>query len=215
MPTLTASALLFDMDGVLVDSRPVVERVWRRWAERTGRPGDHVVAMAHGRRSIETIGMVAPDLDTDAEAAWLDEQELLDTEGILAIPGAAEFVASLPRDRWALVTSARDDLARLRLRVCGIPTPDVLVSSDAVERGKPAPDGFLIGAERLGVAPGECLVFEDAPPGIEAAKRAGMRVVGLPTTHERHLLDTDVVIQDFTHAAATFADGALRIEIAD
>ena len=149
-PSLPAAALLFDMDGVLVDSRAVVERTWRRWAARHGIDAEPLLRAAHGRRTRETLQEVAPHLATTEEVAWLDAAELADYEGLVAVPGAARLLAALAGIPWAVVTSAGPELARRRLGAAGLPLPPVLVSSDDVAHGKPAPDAYLLAAERLG-----------------------------------------------------------------
>src|SRR2546425_8354586 len=195
---IRCKALLFDLDGVLVDSRSVVERTWRRWAERHQVDPMPFLQIAHGRRARDTLRMVVPSLATDAEVAGLDATELADREGLRAVPRAKELVTALPRDRWAIVTSCGRDLARLRLGSAGLPVPDTLIVAEAVKPGKPAPDGYLLGASRLGVDPSECVVFEDAPAGIAAGKAAGARVIGLTTTHATGgLPGVDATIADF------------------
>jgi len=180
---LRCKAFLFDLDGVLVDSRSVVERTWHRWAERHQLDPAPFLQIAHGRRAMDTLRMVLPRLATETEVAWLDATELVDREGLKPVPGARELLTSLPRERWAIVTSCGGDLARLRLGSALMPIPDVMLVAEEVKRGKPAPDGYLLGAERLGYPPPDCIVFEDAPAGIASALAAGARVVGLTTTH--------------------------------
>ena len=142
--------------------------------------------------------MVLPRLATDTEVEWLDAAELADREALKSVPGAKELLASLPRDRWAIVTSCGRDLARLRLGSAGIPIPDVMMVAEEVKRGKPAPDGYRLGAERLGYAPPECIVFEDAPAGVAAGRASGAQVVGLTTTHAAaDLSGVDATIADF------------------
>ena len=193
------NGFLFDLDGVLVDSRSVVERTWRLWGERHQIDPTPLLQIAHGRRARDTLRMVVPSLATDAEVEWLDATELADREELPGVPGAKELVSTLPRDRWAIVTSCGRDLARLRLGSAGIPMPDVMIVAEEVKRGKPAPDGYRLGAERLGYAPSECLVFEDAPAGVAAGKAAGARVIGLTTTHAAgDLPGVDATIADFS-----------------
>jgi len=195
---LRCKAFLFDLDGVLVDSRAIVERTWRRWAERHQIDPAPFLRIAHGRRARDTVRMVLPRLATDTEVEWLDAAELADREALRSVPGAKELLASLPRDRWAIVTSCGRDLARLRLGSAGIPIPDVMLVAEEVKRGKPAPDGYRLGAERLGYAPPDCIVFEDAPAGVEAGRAAGAQVVGLTTTHAAaDLSGVDATIGDF------------------
>ena len=196
---IRCSALLFDLDGVLVDSRAVVERVCRLWAARLGVTAEELLKVAHGRRTRDTARILAPHLDAEKEAAWIDNEELHDTEGLVEVPGAARFVRSLPSGKWAVVTSCGRDLARLRLTTVGIPVPAVIITSEDVSNGKPAPDGYRLGAKRLGVDPGSCVVFEDAPPGIAAGLAAGARVVALRTTHpDADFSQASAVITDYT-----------------
>lgn len=196
---LRCSAFLFDLDGVLVDSRAVVERTWRRWALRHQLDAEELLRVAHGRRALDTLQAVVPHLATDQEVAWLDDTELADVEGLRAVPGAAEFLASLPPDRWAIVTSCGRALAEIRLRSAGLPIPQIVVTAEDVARGKPAPDGYQLGATRLGYDAARCVVFEDAPPGIAAARAAGARVIALRTTHaDADFSGADAIIPDFT-----------------
>jgi mannitol-1-/sugar-/sorbitol-6-phosphatase len=183
MPTFSCSAILFDLDGVLADSTRAVDREWREWAARKGVDGDAVMAIAHGVRTVEVIKRVAPHLDADAEASEIENHEAHDQQGVVVMPGAAELVRSLPEGRWGVVTSGSRLLATNRLRYCGLPVPEVLVTSDDVTHGKPHPEPYLKGAERLGVSPAECLVIEDAPAGIESARAAGTTVVGIASTY--------------------------------
>ena len=198
MAEFRCKAFLFDMDGVLVDSRAVVERTWQRWAAER-HPIDLVklLHVAHGRKARDTLLIMAPGLATDTEVAWLDATELADVEGLRVLPGAKELVAALPRDRWAIVTSCGRDLARLRLGSVGLPEPDELIVAEEVKRGKPAPDGYRLGAERLGFQPRDCIVFEDAPAGVAAGKAAGAVVIGLTTNYPAaDLQEADATIAD-------------------
>jgi len=196
---IRCSAFLFDLDGVLVDSRAVVERVCRLWAARLGIDADALLRVAHGRRTRDTVRIVAPHVDPDQEVAWIDSAELLDTQGLVEVPGVRRFLTTLPAGGWAVVTSCAPDLAHLRLSAVGLPIPEVVVTSDDVARGKPAPDGYRLGAQRLGVDPASCIVFEDAPPGIAAGLAAGARVVALRTTHpDADFAGATAVIPDFS-----------------
>lgn len=193
------AAFLFDLDGVLVDSRAVVERVCRAWAARLGVDPDALLRIAHGRRTRDTVRIVAPHVDAEREVEWIDNAELLDTEGLVEVPGVRRFLAGLPAGRWAVVTSCGRDLALLRLASVGLPIPEIVVTSEDVSNGKPAPDGYRLGAQRLGVDPTSCVVFEDAPPGIAAGLAAGARVVALRTTHPNaDFAGATAVIPDFT-----------------
>src|SRR5215472_16701056 len=172
MATFSCAAILFDLDGVLCDSTRQVDREWREWAARKGVDGDAVMAIAHGVRTIEVIRRVAPHLDAETEAAAIENHEAHDQRGVVVMPGAPELVKSIPDGRWGVVTSGSRLLAQSRLRHCGLPVPDVLVTSDDVTNGKPDPEPYLKGAEGLGFRPQECLVIEDAPAGIQSG-RAG------------------------------------------
>ena len=208
-------ALLFDLDGVLVDSRIVVERTWRRWAERHHLDPVALLQIAHGRRTRDTLEEAAPELATDAEVAWLDTTELHDREGLIEVPGAHALLSGLPRDRWAIVTSCNRDLAEIRLTSAGLPLPDVLVTSEAVERGKPAPDGYLLGAKGLGHEPAACLVFEDAPAGVAAGRAAGARVLGLTTSHTaKDLVGADAAVPDLRSIRVQAGGSGLVVTIA-
>src|SRR3989442_9620421 len=193
------SALLFDLDGVLVDSRAVVERTCRRWALRHELDPEKVLRIAHGRRTRDTVKAAAPHLDADREAAWIDAVELADVDGLVAVSGAGELLTRLPVASWAVVTSCGRALAELRLTAVGLPIPKVVVTSEDVSQGKPAPDGYRLGAKRLGLDAAACVVFEDAPAGIAAARSAGARVIALTTMLAvRDLAGADVTIPDFT-----------------
>lgn len=193
----TFRAVLFDMDGTLVDSTAAVEATWTRWAVRLGIPAAEVLACVHGWPTKDTIARFAGERDHAEEHAWVYADAMVDRTAITPIAGAAALLASLTTP-WAIVTSANDELARYRLGLAGIAVPPVLVTVDRVAQGKPAPDGFLLAARSLGVEPADCVAFEDAPIGIEAARRAGMAVVALATSFPRTQLAADAVIDDFT-----------------
>ena len=180
MLAFPCDAVLFDMDGTLVNSNAVVERIWRAWAARNGFDPTPILAVAHGRRTSETMREIAPGLDFQKEAAWFDAQEEADAEGIVEVIGAKALLARI--ERWAVVTSAHRRLAEIRMRSAGLPVPSVLVCGDEITRGKPDPEGYLKAAEMLGVEPARCLVVEDAPAGVEAGQRAGMQVIAVSTT---------------------------------
>jgi sugar-phosphatase len=177
--TLSCDALLFDLDGVLVDSAQVVERTWRRWAARHGLDADDVIRLAHGRRTIETVRLLAPHAMAEDEVAALAASESTETDGVYEVPGARALLASLPEGSWAIVTSGVRPVAELRIRHTRLPMPRVLVTADQVRHGKPHQEGYLTAAARLGVNPARCIVVEDTPPGIEAAHAGGMRAIGV------------------------------------
>jgi sugar-phosphatase len=173
----TYAAFLFDMDGTLLDSSPVVERVWTAWAQRHGYEPADVLAVCQGLQYRDTLRRFAkPDFDIEAEAASLLQAELDDIEGVVAIAGVQDLIAGLDPARWAIVTSAPKALAAIRLRAAGLPVPDHFITGESVENGKPNPEGFLKAAALLGVPIGDCLVFEDSPAGVAAGKAAGARV---------------------------------------
>jgi sugar-phosphatase len=196
MGIMQCSAILFDLDGVLIDSTPCVTRVWREWAKEHNLDPDHVVHVAHGRRSIETIALVAPHLDAEAENIEVERRELADTEGLTVFPGAPELLRSLPAGRWTIVTSGTRPLATLRLQVARLPVPERMVTADDVTQGKPNPEPYLKGAETLGFKAEDCVVVEDAPSGLKAAKAAGCRTFGVPTTYRREELTDATVLLD-------------------
>jgi len=176
---LQIKAILFDMDGVLIDSAPSVERVWHQWAIAHGLDPRLVIGKAHGRRSIETIRAVAPHMDAERENVKVEQMEIDDKEGVTALASAAEILLKLPPCQFAIVTSATRPLAVARLGYAGLAVPKNMVTADDVVNGKPFPEPYLKGAALVGVAPVDCLVFEDTPAGVAAARSAGMRVVAL------------------------------------
>lgn len=182
MTKVSTQALLFDLDGVLVNSIPAVERVWSRWAREHGLNVEEVLHRAHGRPSIETLRYLLPDADHEAENRIVEQAEINDVEGIVPLPGVKELLAALPRDRWAIVTSCTRPLAEVRIRAAGLPKPGLFITSNDITHGKPHPEPYLKGAAGLGFAPEECIVVEDALAGITAGKNAGARVIAFTTT---------------------------------
>lgn len=210
----SAKAILFDMDGVLMDSTPSVERVWRTWAAKHGLDPEYVTGQAHGRRSIETIRAVAPELDAEKENLKVEQMEIDDKEGVRALPGAVELLAHLPPDRFAIVTSATRPLAVARLGYAGIPVPRHMVTANDVAHGKPSPEPFLKGAALLGFDPADCLVFEDSPAGISSARSAGMKTIALQTTYPaEQLRDADAIIGNLADVTAILRDGNISLEL--
>lgn len=179
---LECKAVLFDLDGVLVDSRAVVERTWKRWTERHGLTIPDIVARSHGRRSTDTLRDFVPEDAIAGEVAWLEQVELSDTEGLVAVPGAREALSALPDEVCAIVTSGGRELALMRLQFAQLPVPAILIASEDVRAGKPSPEGYALAARRLGHDPRECVVIEDTAPGISAGRAAGCAVIAVSTT---------------------------------
>ena len=199
MKGFNCKAILFDLDGVLVNSAECVERTWREWSARHRLDAEEVIGIAHGRRTVETVRAVAPDLDAEAEVAELEAKEALTSEGVYEIDGARELIAQLRPGTWAIVTSGTRVIAEFRLKLVGIPIPRVMVCADEISNGKPHPEGYLSAAERLAVAPSDCVVIEDTPPGIEAAHNAQMRAIAVATTYPReHLANADLIVDGLT-----------------
>ncbi|BCP54836.1 glycerol-3-phosphatase [Kaistia sp. 32K] len=207
------AAFQFDMDGTLLTSIEAAERVWTRWATRHGLDVEAFLPTLHGKRAIDTIRQLAlPGVDADAEAEALTRDEIDDVDGVREIGAAGAFLASLPPDRWAIVTSAPRALALARLGAAGLTPPAVFVTADDVTIGKPAPDCYLLAAERLGVSASDCLIFEDAPAGIEAAERAGANVVVIQATHTAPLATEHASVDDYEAlSAAVDGDGTLLL----
>ena len=200
-------AVLFDVDGVLLDSMPVYRRVWARWARACGLDPDAVWAVTPGRRPADVIEVLAPQLDLVDEIGRLTTLLDGELEHLPAMPGAADLLTSLPPFRWALVTSNTKEVVLACFRRLRLPTPLLVVDGDAVERGKPHPEGFLRAASGLGVAPGDCLVVEDAPAGVLAARAAGMTVLGIASTEpEENLAAADSVFASLREAAPAIRD---------
>jgi mannitol-1-/sugar-/sorbitol-6-phosphatase len=199
------SAVLFDMDGVLVHSTPAVARVWTKWAIQHGFDPREVVAKAHGRPSIATVRDFLPGADHEAENRIVERAEIEDLEGVVPIPGAKELLADLPADRWAIVTSSTKPLAEVRLRFAGLAHPACLVTSSDVVNGKPHPEPYLVAAAKLGFFPADCVVVEDVPAGIQAGKAADCKVIALRTTTSETVLKAagaDWVLDDCRQIAA-------------
>lgn len=214
MSSFHCSAILLDLDGVLVDSTRSVDRQWRAWARSRGIDEERVIAIAHGVRTIEVIRQVAPHIDAEAEVLALEKREAADQEGVEVMPGAAGLLASIPRERWCVVTSGTRLLATARLRFGGLPVPDVMVTAEDVKHGKPHPEPYLRGAELLGVPPSLCLVIEDAPAGIQAAKAGGMKVIGLASTYSTSRLgEADAVVQRLAEIRASANGSAVVVEV--
>lgn len=213
--TLTCRAVLFDMDGTLVDSSRVVEGAWGWWAKRHDIPLEAVLSFSHGRPTIATMEHFLPGRDHAQELDEMGRYEETELEGIVAVPGAIQVVRGLQNHPWAIVTSARRTLAQTRVTAAGLPVPKVIVPADEIRNGKPHPEGFLRAAELLGVPPEECLVFEDTRPGIEAGMNAGMQVVAILTTVTSNQLRHRPLIRDFRDVAIQPEGDHLKVDVTD
>lgn len=207
------AAFLFDMDGTLLSSIAAAGRVWGAWARRHGIDAETFLPTIHGMRAEDTIrrqGLTGIDLAEEVE--WVHQGELDDVEGVHAIGGVAAFLDSLPRDRWAIVTSASRQLAGRRLAAAGITPPPTFITAEDVTRGKPAPDCFLLAAKRLGVEAADCLIFEDAPAGIAAAEAAGADVMVITATHDGHFETPHATTPHYADFVISTDDGTLAVE---
>jgi mannitol-1-/sugar-/sorbitol-6-phosphatase len=182
MTEISCAALLFDLDGVLINSTPAVARVWRSWAVEHGFNPEEVVARAHGRPSLTTVREYLPHADHEAENREVERREIADLEGVIPLPGALDLLAGLPADRWTIVTSCTRPLAEVRIRAAGLPLPRKMITSNDIQHGKPHPEPYLKGAAVLGFPAEDCVVVEDVPAGVRAGKSAGAKVIAFTTT---------------------------------
>jgi sugar-phosphatase len=215
--SLRCKGILFDMDGILISSLGSVERSWTKWALMRGVDPAYALSIVHGRRSIESVAVLRPDLDAEAENQIIENLEIEDTDGVAALPVVLELLAKLPRNRWTVVTSATEPLARVRLAAGGIPVPDRIVTAESVVEGKPHPAPYLAGAALLGFAPEECVVFEDAASGVKAGRTARCTVVATTFSHSvEALAPADYLIEDLTGVEVTSLPGdeGLRLTFA-
>ena len=218
MPTYVCDAVLFDLDGVLIDSDLIYERHWQRWADAQNVSFEHIVAVHHGRPAVETIRLVAPHLDAERESKQFNATLAADRnlEGLRAYDGAEALLHSLPADRWAIATSAPRPVALSRLRHLDLPMPAVLVTADDVVNGKPAPDPYLQAAAGLGWSPAQCVVIEDAPAGIVAARAAGAQVIAVSSTNPPKALQAAAaIISRLTDLEMSTEDASLHIHWPD
>lgn len=215
MIEVPCSALLFDMDGVLVSSTQAVARVWSKWAVEHGFDPQEVSAKAQGRPSISTIRDYLPNSDHHAENRIVERAEMEDLEGVVPIAGAKDLLAMLPADRWAIVTSSTRPLAEVRLRFAGLELPKYFVTGSDIVNGKPHPEPYLKGAAKLGVAPADCVVVEDVPAGIQAGKAAGCKVIAFRTTssdeNELRRAGADWVLDDCTQIGVVVKAAGLTL----
>jgi mannitol-1-/sugar-/sorbitol-6-phosphatase len=208
-------AILFDMDGTLVDSTAVVEEGWRRWATRHNLPLEEVLTFSHGRPTQDTMEHFLPRVDVSQEAEETRRYEETEMDGVCPVPGAIRVVQEAQNGLWGVVTSAPRRLAEVRMAAAGLPLPEVLVPADEIERGKPDPEGYLKAAKQLHVSPSECLVFEDTRPGIEAGAAAGIQVVALLTTFSQEQLAWGVTVRNFEGVRIQHQSGQVCVTIND
>jgi mannitol-1-/sugar-/sorbitol-6-phosphatase len=213
MPTFNCSAILFDLDGVLVDSTGSVSRQYRLWAQMVNLDQAAVEEITHGVRAIDVVRRLAPHLDAEAEVIRLEKMEAEDRDGVLVMPGAVDLLNSIPEGRWCVVTSGTRYLATSRLGYANLPTPRVMVAAEDVSNGKPDPEPYLTGARLLGMKPSDCLVIEDAPAGIDAAHAGGMKVIAITSTYPASALQADAVIQKLAQIKVSHKDGALVVKV--
>ncbi len=214
MVAIRCSGLLFDLDGVLIDSTPAVARVWHRWAVDHGFDPETVVHMAHGRPSRTTIRELLPNADIGREDREVERREMEDLDGVVLLPGARQLLKILPPERWTIATSCTRALAEVRLRAAGLPIPKTLITSSDVKIGKPDPEPYLKAAAKLGFAASDCIVVEDAPAGVRAGKAAGARVIAFLTTMIRRSLEdagADWIVQNCEDITASSDGDGLQL----
>jgi sugar-phosphatase len=205
---IRCKGILFDMDGILISSLGSVERSWTKWAQMRDIDPALAISIVHGRRAIESVRELRPDLDDEAELKLIEDIELADGEGLTVLPGVLDLIAALPKKRWTVVTSATERLARMRLADSGVPVPERLVTAETVTQGKPHPAPFLAGAALLGFKPEECVVFEDSSSGAAAGDAAGCTVIATTFSHAIENLDSaDYLVTDLTGVTASVLPG--------
>ena len=216
MPLIACSALLFDMDGVLINSTPAVARVWRKWALEHHFNPEEVVGRAHGRPSIVTVREYLPHADAVAENRIVEQAEMEDLDGVIPLPGSRELLQGLPSERWTIVTSSTRPLAEVRLRAAGLAVPKRLITSSDVVNGKPHPEPYEKAAALLGFPSSDCIVVEDVPAGIRAGKSAGARVIGFTTTcneADLRVAGADWILKNCADISIPGTDGELSLNL--
>lgn len=203
------------MDGILISSLGSVERSWTKWAQMRGVDPEYTISVIHGRRAIDSLIALRPDLDGEAELRILEDFEVEDIDDLVVLPGVCDLIAALPRDKWTVVTSATERLARVRLAAGKVPVPERLVTAETVQEGKPSPAPYLAGAKLLGFAPEDCVVFEDSASGVQAGCAAGCIVIATTFSHPtEHLECADYVVHDLAGVSATRAGDGLELRFA-
>jgi sugar-phosphatase len=210
--------ILFDLDGVLVDSTPAVTRVWAAWAREHGFDPEKVVQAAHGRPSVATIRELLPGSDYEEEDSAVEQRELHDMEGMVALPGSVDLLSIFPEDRWGVVTSGTRTLASKRLHTAGLPIPKHFVTASDIRNGKPDPEPYLIGVESLGFPAADCIVVEDAPAGVQSALAAGTRVIAVRTTakdEELRAAGANWIVDNLSSVFGVVTHDGLKLELRD
>ncbi len=218
MIEVLCAALLFDLDGVLINSTPAVTRVWRRWAIEHRFDPDEVVARAHGRPSLTTVREYLPNADHEKENREVERREIEDLEGVVPLPGAVELLRGLPENRWTIVTSCTRPLAEVRIKAAGLPVPARFITSQDIANGKPHPEPYLKASSMLGFSISDCVVFEDVPAGIQSGKTAGAKVIAFTTTTVEPLLreaGADWILRDCSEVRLLRSAEILKLGIGD
>ena len=212
---ISCKAIIFDFDGVLVDSNPIAERHWSMWAKKHGIPESDVLSIHHGRPTVETIRAVAPSMDAAAEALKKETAEADDTDGLTKYAGADEIISVLPAGMWGIATSGTRRTATNRLKFVGLPEPRVLVTADDVQNGKPDPEPYLLAANKMGVSPADSVVIEDAPAGISSAKNAGAFVIAVATTNANDALqEADLIVRRLADLHVRVGEHGVTVHVA-
>jgi sugar-phosphatase len=211
--TLNCQAILFDLDGTLVDSAFRVQRLWLEWGKRKGIDLQSIMEVMHGRRAGETIQIVAPHLSVNDELEILENEEITDMAGVRPYASAKDLLSQLSCTQWAIVTSGSRRVASARIKYVRLPVPDVFITAEDVSAGKPAPDAYLLAANRLLVKPSDCVVVEDAPAGVQAGRSAGMKVIAIASSISKEALShADIVIQQLADIRLTVTNREIRIQ---
>jgi sugar-phosphatase len=214
MFTLNCQAILFDLDGTLVNSAVRVQRLWEKWGRKHGIAPEYLMEVMHGRRADETIRIVAPHLSVQDEFRALEAEEIADMEGVRPYPNAGDLLGKLSPRQWAIVTSGTRRVAGARMKHVGLPMPEIFITADDVKSGKPAPDGYLLAATRLNIKPSECVVIEDAPAGIQAGKSAGMRVIAVASTLTSNVLSqADIAVRHLSEIKLLHTAQEIQIRV--
>lgn len=207
MKVFQCDALIFDLDGVLVDSQTVIERHWSDWTRKHGLDPEKTLHATLGMTTVEGIRLIAPDLDAEKEAAIIDRAEAIDTDGVAAYDGAKKLLLAIPKGWWGVATSATRDTATARMQAAGLRIPDVLTSANDVERGKPDPEPYLLTAQLMQIPPESCLVVEDSSGGLKAGLGAGMTVIAVASTHTHKELEmAQAIVMDINDIEISIND---------